>query len=196
MAYISKITLPTGTTYDIKDAEARTLIAGLSGSTSFLGVTTTELVDGSTTNPVMINGVSTTADVGGIVTYGSAEFVWNGSAWQEFGDLSALGSLAYKSSASGTFTPTGSVSAPTVTVTPTTTTVNSITDVGTLPSCTLPSLSTSVANETLTLSWTAGSFAAGTLPTKGSDTTVATGISSATASQPTFTGSAGTVTVS
>ena len=196
MAYISQITLPTGTTYDIKDAEARNLIAGLSGSTSFLGVTTTALTDGSTTNPVMINGVSTTADTGGIVTYGSAEFVWNGTAWQEFGDLSALGSLAYKSSASGSYTPAGSVSTPTITVTPSTTTVNSITDVGSLASCTLPTLSTSVSNENLTLTWSAGSYTAGTLPTKGSDTTVATGISSATSTQPTFSGTAASINVS
>ena len=32
------------------------------------------------------------------------------------GDLSLLGALAYKDSASGTFTPSGSVSAPTITL--------------------------------------------------------------------------------
>ena len=54
----------------------------------WLGVTTTELEDGSTTNPIIINGESATADVGDTVTYGAIEFVFNGEAWQKFGDLS------------------------------------------------------------------------------------------------------------
>jgi hypothetical protein len=56
--------------------------------------------------------------------------------------------------------------------------VNSITAVGTLPS-----LTTTVTNEVLTIGWSAG-----TLPTKGSDTTVKTGDASYTASAPAFTG--------
>lgn len=79
------------------------------------------------------------------------------------------------------YTPAGSISV-TPTVTVNTTTVNSITNVGTLPSCTMPNLTTSYSDGTLTLTWTAGSFDAGTLPTKGANTTVATGIKSATAS--------------
>lgn len=86
-------------------------------------------------------------------------------------------------------TPAGTVSTPTITVTPSTTTVNSITAVGTLPTCTLPVFTANVTNENLALDWSSGSFSQGTLPTKGSDTTVATGISSAVSTQPTFTGS-------
>ena len=78
------------------------------------------------------------------------------------------------------YTPEGTISAPTITVTPNTTTVNSITAVGTLPS-----LEATVANETLSIS-----FNPGTLPTKGSNTTVATGIKTATATAPTFSGTA------
>lgn len=74
--------------------------------------------------------------------------------------------------------PAGTVSTPTITVTPSTGTVNSITDVGTSPSWTA-----TVSNENLTIGWSAG-----TLPTKGSDTLVVTGITSATSTQPTFTG--------
>lgn len=37
VTYISKITLPSGSTYTIKDAEARQMISDLSSSTSFLG---------------------------------------------------------------------------------------------------------------------------------------------------------------
>lgn len=196
MADISKITLPSGSTYNIKDETARSEIEALSGYTVFLGVTTTAITDGSTTNPVTINESSVTATTGGIVTYGSAEFVWNGSAWQEFGDLSALGSLAYKDSASGSFTPSGTVGIPTITVTLDTTTVNSITAVGSLPSATMPVFTATVSNENLTIGWTDGSFDAGTLPTKGSATTVATGVDTATSSRPSFSGTSGTVTVS
>ena len=111
MADISKVTLPSGLTYDLKDKWARDQIASLSGYTYYMGVTTTALSDGSTTNPVIINGSSVTANTGGICTYQSKEFIWNGTAWQEFGDLSALGDLAYVDAASTTYTPKGSISA-------------------------------------------------------------------------------------
>lgn len=189
-------------------------------------------------------------------------------------------------------TPAGTVSTPTITVTPNTTTVNSITGVGSLPSLTytadvtaksvkswsagsVPSLTYSAVeadnitawsagtlpsaslsggsasltgsvsngpNRTVTLSlahsnptltfnagtlpsltysavsadnitaWSAGSvpslttedktaskitaWSAGSLPTKGSNTTVVTSIKSATSTQPTFTGTAATLTTS
>ena len=93
-----------------------------------------------------------------------------------------FGDLAFKSSASGNFTPAGTVSAPTVSVTGNTTgTVNSITAVGTLPSW--------------TVSGTKATFSAGTLPTKGADQTVVTDMGTISADAPTFTGTQGTVTV-
>lgn len=97
-------------------------------------------------------------------------------------------------SGSCSVTATGSVSTPTISVKTagSTTTVNSITSVGTLPSATMPTYT--VANEVLTI--TAGSFSAGTLPTKGADTTVKTGDAAYQSSQPTFTGSAATGTIS
>lgn len=86
------------------------------------------------------------------------------------------------STGSGTanYTPAGTVSAPAITKTAagTTTTVNSITAVGTLPT-----LTTSVANENLTIS-----FDQGTLPTKGANTTVKTGDATYSVEAPTFTG--------
>lgn len=249
MANIKKITLPSGTTYDIVDQGARDLIEELSSYTQFLGVTTTALVDGSTTNPVTIGGESVTAKKGDIVTYGSAEFIFNGTAWQAFGDLSGLGSLAYKNSASGTFTPAGTITQPTFSgiaatisasytpagtvtkptfagtqatisaaftpagtvtiskgsgtanytpsgsvsvdapsVTLKTSSITPMGSVGSLPSCTLPVLTTTVANETLTLSWTSGAWDAGALPTVGTAVTVATGVSSVTAGSASFTG--------
>lgn len=122
-AYISKITLPSGSTYYIKDEEVRELISDIEKYTKYLGVATTALSDGATTNPITINGESVTAESGNIATYNNKEFIFNGTAWQEFGDLSGLGSLAYKNSASGSYTPAGSVSKPTFTGTSKTVTV-------------------------------------------------------------------------
>lgn len=114
MADISKITLPSGTTYDIKDAVARQQIAG---GVHYVGVTTTALTDGATTNPITIGGNSYTAANGDMVVYGNQEFIFSGddNAWHEFGDLSGLGDLAYQDTATGNFTPAGTVSQPTFT---------------------------------------------------------------------------------
>lgn len=109
MADISKITLPSGTTYNIKDAVARQALDALGNYSYYVGVTSTALQDGSTTNPIVVNNQNVTAKTGAICTYQNKEFVWNGSAWQEFGDLSALGSFAYADEASASYTPQGSV---------------------------------------------------------------------------------------
>ena len=129
MPDIKKITLPSGNTYDIVDAGARELISALSGSTAFLGLTTTTLTDGATTNPITVNGSSVTATTGNIVVYESAEFIWDGAKWVEFGDLSSLGDLAYKDTASVSFSGgttdkcLGSDATFTTSVTPTTTNI-------------------------------------------------------------------------
>ena len=282
MPDISQLTLPSGSTYDIKDAAARQDIKDIKSSIGsgvrYIGVTTTVIIDGSVVSPIVIEGQSVEQKSGDLVFYLKKEFIWNGSKWTEFGDMGDLKALAFKDSASGSFTPAGQVSkptftgtsgqvsvkgtptgsvvigsgtgtanyvpegqvskptftgvkttysgmfkpsgtvsqptftgetttstgnftphgsvdivvgngeanytpegtisAPTVSVVPSTSTVNSITDVGTLPAFTA-----TVANENLTFSWSAG-----TLPTKGTDTSVVTGITSATASAPSFTG--------
>ena len=266
MADISQITLLNGTTYNLKDSKARDDIAAIesaiAGGVTFMGETTTALTDGSTASSIVINGNTVTAVKGYLVVYGGKEFVYDGSKWIEMGDLSLIGDLGWKDSASGSYTPAGTVSQPTfsgtqstVTITaadnssgnyqpkgtvsqptftgtsltsggkftpegsvtvstnatsnktatvspassgtatytpagsvtaPTisvssagsTTTVNSITAVGSLPSMT-----TTVTNEVLTIG-----FDAGTLPTKGANTTVKTGDASYTASQPSCSG--------
>ena len=179
---ISQITTPNGTTYDIKDATARTMA---SGAIHLVGTTTTALADGDTTNPITVGGQSYTAKNQDAVFYGNKEFVFDGTNWHEFGDMSGLGALASKDSASGTFTPQGSVSAPSITVTPTTANIDGVDSVGTLPSLTM-----TVSSENLTFGWSAG-----TLPTKATTVAAMTG-ASATADAPSFTGTAGTVTVS
>ena len=121
MADISKITLPSGTTYNLKDQYARDLIAELGNFNEWLGVTTTPITEGSTTNPVTIGGESVTATNGDIVTYETMEFIWtqptgslNGQ-WQQFGDLSGLGAMAYVDKGTVTITPKGSIPSGTVT---------------------------------------------------------------------------------
>lgn len=115
---ISKLTVGS-TTYDIKDAQARADIETLKSYSKYLGVTTTALEDGASTNPITIEGESVTAVRGDIVNYGSKEFIFNGSVWQEFGDLSAitnlLGDLAYEDTAEGSYTPAGSINEQTFT---------------------------------------------------------------------------------
>ena len=117
MADISKITLPSGITYDIKDAQARgdiaAMQAAISGGVSFIGETSTVLTDGSTTSTITINNEPVTAVKGYLVVSSGKEFVWDGAKWIEFGDLSGLGTLAYKDTATGNFTPAGTVSQPT-----------------------------------------------------------------------------------
>ena len=266
MADISKITLPDNGSYDIKDAKARediaALQASLGGGIKYIGVTTTSLTDDSTTSSIQIGDDSITPKQGDLVIYDKLEFIYDGKKWHEFGSTGSLKALAFKDNATGNFTPTGTVTAPTfegtsdtvsVTGTPSgtvtistgtgkanytpagtistpdftgteddvsvngiptgtvtvavgdgtpnytpagtnsapkttvalnTTTVNSITNVGSLPSCTFQNYK--VANETLTI--TDGSFSPGTLPTKGSDVTVATSVKSATTTAPMFTG--------
>lgn len=263
MADISKLTLPSGQTYNLKDAQARADIAAIqdaiAGGVTFMGVTTTALTDGATAASIVVNETTITSVKGYLVVYNNKEFVYDGTKWIEMGDLSLIGDLGWKDTASGDFTPAGTVSKPTftgaestvtitaadntngnyqpkgtvskpdftgsattstgkftpagsVTLTTTnktaevskaasgtatytpegtvaaptisvatagaTTTVNSITAVGTLPS-----LTTTVDNEVLTIG-----FDAGTLPTKGANTTVKTGDAAYTATAPKFTG--------
>ena len=85
--YISKITVPVtvdgsvqNITFDIKDTEARELISALGDACYWIGVTTTALTDGATTNPITVSGESVTAKVGGMAQYSGEEFVFNGTA--------------------------------------------------------------------------------------------------------------------
>ena len=53
----------------------------------WVGVTTTQLSDGSTTNPITVNGESYTAKAGDVVQYSGTEFVFGKDGkWQEFSE--------------------------------------------------------------------------------------------------------------
>ena len=124
---ISQVTLPNGTTYDIKDGWSRDQIAAIyqliEGGVNFIGVVADppahQITDGDTTNPITVkDGSSTksvTATTGDITIQGTKEFIFDGTAWREFGDVTGLGDLAFADTASGPFTPAGTVSKPTFT---------------------------------------------------------------------------------
>lgn len=59
---------------------------GLASAMLFLGTTTTTITDGETTNLVMLDGSYKEVKAGNVVLYGSKEFVWTGSAWEELGN--------------------------------------------------------------------------------------------------------------
>lgn len=239
MADISNVKLPSGSIYYFKDAEGRQQIKNLqefvSGAMHYVGETTTALTDGSTTNPIDLkkgdSTVSYTATAGDVVQYDKLEFIWSDitSAWAEFGSTGSLKALAFKDSASTSYTPQGSVgstfsgtqatikstytpkgtvsgnttakgtnAASNVSITPKTTSIYSITNVGSktdgsAAACTFPIFSTSVQDETLTLSWTEGAFTPNTptkvtLPTRSQVSGLWNGYSAATAAAQAFTG--------
>ena len=97
MADISRITLPNGNTYDIKDTTARNAINSLLGgdAITFGGVTSTALTDGGTQKPT-VDSAQVNPTKGQLYFYGTQEFLWDGAKWIELGTLDALGSLAYK----------------------------------------------------------------------------------------------------
>lgn len=109
--YISKIVKGADTLW-LKDAQAWADIAEIreliAGGTHWIDATTTEISDGSTTNPIMVDGKSYTAQAGDIVSYGNMEYIFSkGGVWREFGSTGSLKALAFKDSASGDYTPAG-----------------------------------------------------------------------------------------
>ena len=134
MADISKITLPSGTTYDIKDAVARSMAAaGVTFTKCTSAANTPKDVtwddDGTTITGTLAASASTTGvfylvpvtTSGGKDIFAEYFTVKDGNnySWEKVGttdiDLSDLGALAYKDSASGNYTPEGTVSKPTFT---------------------------------------------------------------------------------
>ena len=192
---ISSFKLPNNKTVEIKDEVARN--AQQSGM-HYLGVTTSSIVDGSTTNPIAITGKqdTVTAVAGDIVTKSgsNAEYLFDGTTWHEMGDLSTLGALAQKDSASGTYTPAGSISGGAVILdTDTKYVAESATGGGSVTAGSASVFSATVSNEELTFGWTPNVPTAVTLPSFASQT-IATDVDQFT--DPTFTGTQATITVS
>ena len=137
---IMKVTLPSGNTYYFKDEDVRnwvgdgvtsgaekrlsdveSAVSALANATHWLGITTTSLEDGSTTNPITINGSSVTAVGGDIVQDSNGqEYIFsdkvNPNAWQQFGaSIGTLKSFAFVDTGYVTLTPSGSNSSSSVT---------------------------------------------------------------------------------
>ena len=114
MPYISQITLPSGSVYDIKDAWARTQIEAITGGSAivFKGVSSTPLTDGGNENPTVNGSVISTKATGDLYFYGQEEFIYgDDSTWHSLGQpLSTLGDLASKDWVAVSYDKTTSVS--------------------------------------------------------------------------------------
>lgn len=197
--YISQIAVG-GKNYDIKDAEARELIQGIdtaiSGGLHYIGETSTELADGDTTSTLVAasaNSLSKTTGfvAGDIVIYGELEFVWNGAKWHEFGSTGSLKSLAFKDSATGSATVTGSNNASAVSFSGTTD-ANFVTGVdtaavapsfteGTFDAGSLPSLGNGFYNAGTAATYSHSGFSGGSLGTATTGTFATEGVTATVA---------------
>jgi lysophospholipase L1-like esterase len=89
---------------------------GTQGGIILVGETTTQLVDNATTNPITVDGQSYTAQPNDAVIYGNKEFLFDGTKWHEFGDLSGLASKDIGAMTGYAKASTGSAIAPTDTL--------------------------------------------------------------------------------
>lgn len=204
MADISKITLPSGNSYDIKDAVARQAIAGgVTYEIAWKGDATPVVANIPAGVVVTYNGTDYTGTLAASATtkgkfylvnsgsetndiYDEYVVVTEGSAysWEKLGsssiDLSALGDLAYKDTATVTFTGgttdkcLGSDATFTTSVTPSTTSVPNVTAAGSASTWSF-AMGTGNDSETLIISGANGSA-----PTLGTAISVVNGITSAT----------------
>lgn len=181
--YLSKLTIG-GNQYDLKDAEARQDIidikSSITGAMHWIGFTTTELEDGDTTNPIVIDNQNVTAVAGDVVCVDGdsyeteQEFVFNGTKWQKYGPAGSFKALAFKDSATGDITCAGTNAASAVSFSGTTseTVLKAIDDAAVAPSFSegafdagsLPSFTEGTFSAGTLPSFTEGTFSAGTLP--------------------------------
>lgn len=117
---------------------SQTDIEGLSGAMHYMGSTTVTpaITDGSATVPSDVYPTGTPAN-GDVIISGEQEFVWNGTKWQEFGSTGSLKALAFKDNATGSYTPSG-----TLTVTLPTASKNVVSSVSTASKNVVSSVST------------------------------------------------------
>lgn len=82
----NKLTVGSKTYDGSADVTINASDLGLASAMLFLGTTTTAITDGAITNPITIGDASKTVTAGNVVLYGSKEFVWTGSLWEELGN--------------------------------------------------------------------------------------------------------------
>ena len=162
---ISKVKVSSGNIYEIADSWARAQIEAITGGSAvvFKGVSSTPLTDGGNENPTVNNTVVTTKNTGDLYFVGNDEYIYGADQkWHWLGNqLGQLGDLAYKNSATATYTPSGTVTQPTFSGTPAT---------------------ISIVGTTASISHT------NTAITGGAATITAKGTPAGTVSQPTFSG--------
>ena len=227
MADISSFITPNNTEYFFKDAAAREAIAALNGREWYVVTNAADTPygvkwdkDGTEITGTLVASADTKARIYFVphvsetgkdiyeewVTVSPTASVY---IWERFGttdiNISDLGALAYKDSASGSYTPSGSVSAPTISVSSagSTATIHNPTAKtmvkqleAAAPGATAPSNSMTyyaVEGEKLKL-YQLGYSTEDSITT--SDTTVKTSDATYTATAPSFTGTAATITVS
>lgn len=168
---ISKIRVSDGNIYEIADKWARDQITAITGGSAvvFKGVSTTALTDGGNENPTVGGSVVTSKTTGDLYFVGNDEYIYGADQkWHWLGNqLGQLGDLAYKNSATATYTPAGTVSQPTFSGAASTVSMN-YTPAGTVSKPTF-----SGTASTVNISYTPGG----------------------TVSQPTFSGTATTVSI-
>lgn len=226
MADISKITLPNGTTYNLKDEVAR---AGASAGLTITVVDTLPSASASTMGAIYLVKDSTHTGANDVYDEYVTVSVNDAYSWEKLGntdiDLSKYCKAAHihnftAPAQSIAYTPEGTVTAPSVTVAAKdtageTATIYSMSSAGNVTTGkaatftagsfdagTLPAWTASVAGETLSFAWSAG-----TLPSHGKDaftTNTPTAVTlptrtqinvTATASAPTFTGKSASIDV-
>lgn len=93
-----------GTTLDTYDGSSAKTInitptdLGLSSALKYCGITTTNIIDDSTAETIVIDGSDHIATAGCVVFFGDKEFVYNGSKWEELGypvDLSSYATTSW-----------------------------------------------------------------------------------------------------
>ena len=190
---ISKIRVSDGNIYEIADKWARDQITAITGGSAvvFKGVSTTALTDGGNENPTVNGSVVTAKTTGDLYFVGNDEYIYGADQkWHWLGNqLGQLGDLAYKNSATATYTPAGSVSQPTFSGAASTVSMNYT------PSGTVSKPTFSGTASTVNINYTPG----GTVskPTfSGTASTVNISYTpGGTVSQPTFNGTATTVSI-
>lgn len=95
-----------------------TLKQQITGVMHYRGITTTPLTDGSRDTVITINNTSYNPKDGDVVIYQDISYAYGSGVWDEIGSAAPLKALAYKDSASATYTPKGENSKPVFTGTP------------------------------------------------------------------------------
>lgn len=125
---ISQLRASNNQLYDIVDQGARDLIDQLGAVTKYVGELSptdthySSFEDGVTYTTVVVkegqSGTKTiTAEAGDILTKTGKEFIFDGTAWREFGDASELGNFAYADTGTVSIKPKGTNAASSVTFT-------------------------------------------------------------------------------